>query len=208
MANIPCRSPVSRKRASIETALGFAGLTLSHHEQEECNAGVHRAFNHGLNDYGVAPAYGPNGECEIKPGVALHGLKRIDYALPCKTKACDRNGCRRELERSLTRLNTDHFDLYQLHHLVKPEDVRKALGPGGAMDAILKAREKGKIRGIGSSARSSKAAMAALRGFSFDTLMAALAHGRGSGVGDWLGGVIGMAGSLTMTASLQPPDRP
>jgi aryl-alcohol dehydrogenase-like predicted oxidoreductase len=149
----------------------FAGLALSQYGQEEGTAGVHRAFNQGLNFYDVAPAYGKDGDCEIKLGVALQGLKRSDYILACKTKARDRDGCRTELERSLTRLKTDYFDLYQLHHLVKPEDVKRALGPGGAMETILKAKAEGKIRGIGFSAHTTKAALEALRGFNFDTVM-------------------------------------
>jgi len=149
----------------------FAGLALTHYEQEECTAGVHKAFDKGLNYYDVAPAYGKDGACEIRLGVALQGLKRSDYVLACKTKARDQDGCRKELERSLTRLKTDYFDLYQLHHLVKPEDVKQALGPGGAMETILKAKEEGKIHGIGFSAHTTKAALEALRGFNFDTVM-------------------------------------
>jgi len=149
----------------------FAGLALSHYGQEECTAGVHRAFDKGLNYYDVAPAYGKDGDCEIKLGVALQGLKRSDYILTCKTKARDQDGCRLELERSLTRLKTDYFDLYQLHHLVKPEDVKQALGPGGALETVLKAKEQGKVRGIGFSAHTTKAALEALRGFNFDTVM-------------------------------------
>ena len=153
------------------SVVAFAGLALTHYEQKECTAGVHKAFDKGLNYYDVAPAYGQDGACEIKLGVALQGLKRSDYILACKTKARDKDGCRQELERSLTRLKTDYFDLYQLHHLVKPEDVKKALGPGGAMETILKAKEEGKIRGIGFSAHTTKAALEALRGFNFDTVM-------------------------------------
>ena len=149
----------------------FAGLALTHYEQEECTAGVRKAFDKGLNYFDVAPAYGKDGACEIRLGVALQGLKRSDYVLACKTKARDKDGCRQELERSLTRLKTDHFDLYQLHHLVKPEDVRRALGPGGAMETILQAQKDGKIRGIGFSAHTTKAALEALRGFNFDTVM-------------------------------------
>jgi aryl-alcohol dehydrogenase-like predicted oxidoreductase len=144
---------------------------LTHYEQEECTAGVHRAFDRGVNYYDVAPAYGRDGSCEIRLGVALQGLKRSDYVLTCKTKARDKDGCRQELERSLTRLKTDYFDLYQLHHLVRPEEVTRALGPGGAMETILKAKEEGKIRGIGFSAHTTKAALDALRGFDFDTVM-------------------------------------
>jgi aryl-alcohol dehydrogenase-like predicted oxidoreductase len=149
----------------------FAGLALTHYEQAEATAGVHRAFEKGVNYYDVAPAYGKDGDCEIKLGIALQGLKRSDYVLTCKTKARDADGCRLELERSLQRLKTDHFDLYQLHHLVKPEDVQQALGPGGAMESILKAKEQGKVRGIGFSAHTTKAALEALRGFNFDTVM-------------------------------------
>ena len=101
----------------------------------------------------------------------MQGLQRSDYVLTCKTKARDQEGCRKELDRSLARLKTDYFDLYQLHHLVKPEDVKQALGPGGAMETILKAKADGKIRGIGFSAHTTKAALEAMRGFDFDTVM-------------------------------------
>jgi aryl-alcohol dehydrogenase-like predicted oxidoreductase len=159
------------RRGPEVSVVAFAGLALTHYEQEECTAGVHRAFDRGVNYYDVAPAYGRDGSCEIRLGVALQGLKRSDYVLTCKTKARDKDGCRQELERSLTRLKTDYFDLYQLHHLVRPEEVTRALGPGGAMETILKAKEEGKIRGIGFSAHTTKAALDALRGFDFDTVM-------------------------------------
>lgn len=164
------KRPLGRTGIKV-SVVAFAGLALTHYEQDECNRGVHRAFDRGLNYYDVAPAYGKDGACEIKLGAALQGLKRSDYVLACKTKMRDKDGCRAELERSLTRLKTDYFDLYQLHHLVKPEDVKKALGPGGAMETILKAKEEGKIRGIGFSAHTTKAALEALRGFNFDTVM-------------------------------------
>ena len=153
------------------SVVAFAGLALTHYGQEEGTAGVHQAFAKGVNYFDVAPAYGKEGDCEIKLGIALQGLKRSDYVLACKTKARDQEGCRLELDRSLTRLKTDYFDLYQLHHLVKPEDVKKALGSGGAMETILQAKKEGKIRAIGFSAHTTKAALAAMNGFAFDTVM-------------------------------------
>jgi aryl-alcohol dehydrogenase-like predicted oxidoreductase len=156
------------KKVSV---VAFAGLALTHYEQEECNAGVQRAFAKGVNYFDVAPAYGKDGACEIKLGIALQGLKRSDYVLTCKTKARDKDGCKQELERSLSRLKTDYFDLYQLHHLVKPEEVKQALGPGGAMETILQAKAEGKIRGIGFSAHTTKAALEVMRAFDFDTVM-------------------------------------
>jgi aryl-alcohol dehydrogenase-like predicted oxidoreductase len=149
----------------------FAGLALANADQERGTEGVRRAFDKGLNYYDVAPAYGRDGECELKLGIALQGLKRADYVLACKTKKRDQDGCRQELERSLARLKTDYFDLYQLHHLVRPEEVKQALGPDGALQTILKAKEQGKVRAIGFSAHTTKAALEALRGFDFDTVM-------------------------------------
>lgn len=150
--------------------VGFSGFALKDESAERCHAAVHRAFERGVNYYDVAPAYA-NGECENKLGVAWQGLDRSQFYLACKTKMRDAEGCRQELERSLARLKTDHFDLYQLHHLVQPADVRKALGPGGAMETILKAKERGQVRFIGFSAHTTKAALEALRLFPFDSVM-------------------------------------
>ncbi|MEE8321933.1 MAG: aldo/keto reductase, partial [Gammaproteobacteria bacterium] len=125
--------------------VGFPGLALVHYDQDRCNAGLHDAFKRGVNYFDVAPAYG-NGEAEIKMGIGLQGLDRSRIFLACKTKKRDKEGARMELERSLERLKTDYFDLYQLHHLRWPDEVKQALGPNGAMETILKAKEQGKIK--------------------------------------------------------------
>jgi predicted aldo/keto reductase-like oxidoreductase len=104
-------------------------------------------------------------------GIGLQGLDRGKYFLSCKTKKRDAEGARLELENSLKKLKTDHFDLYQLHHLVKPEEVKQALGPGGAMEAILKAKDQGKLKWIGYSAHTTKSALEVMKGFKFDTVM-------------------------------------
>jgi len=152
------------------SVVGFPGLALVHYEQEKCTTALHSAFDKGLNYYDVAPAYG-NGQCETKMGIGLQGLDRSKYFLACKTKKRDKDGCRKELEESLRLLKTDHFDLYQLHHLVRPSEVQQALGPDGAMEAILQAKKEGKIRFIGYSAHTTKAALEVMKGFKFDTVM-------------------------------------
>jgi predicted aldo/keto reductase-like oxidoreductase len=152
------------------SVVGFPGLSLVHYEQDKCTAAIHDAFERGVNYFDVAPAYG-NGQCETKMGIGLRGLDRSKYFLACKTKKRDQEGARQELEQSLKLLQTDHFDLYQLHHLVQPSQVKQALGPGGAMETILKAKAEGKIKWIGFSAHTTKAALEALKGFKFDTVM-------------------------------------
>jgi predicted aldo/keto reductase-like oxidoreductase len=152
------------------SVVGFPGLALIHYEQEKCTAAIHDAFQRGINYFDVAPAYG-NGQCETKMGIGLQGLDRSKYFLACKTKKRDKAGARQELEHSLKELKTDHFDLYQLHHLVQPAHVKQALGPGGAMETFLEARKEGKIRYIGYSAHTTRAALAVMKEFKFDTVM-------------------------------------
>ncbi|MGC8885568.1 MAG: aldo/keto reductase [Verrucomicrobiia bacterium] len=161
------KRPLGKTGLMISTA-AFSGFALNKYEQEECNAGVKRAFDRGVNYFDVAPAYG---ESENRMGIALQGIDRSKYYLACKTKMRDAKGAMEEMERSLKRLKTDYFDVYQLHHLRKPEEVEKAFGPGGAMEAILKAKEQDKVRFIGFSAHTTKAALEAMKQFKFDTVM-------------------------------------
>jgi len=152
------------------SVVGFPGLALTHYEQEECTAGLHAALERGVNYFDVAPAYG-KGVCETRMGIGLEGVERSRYFLSCKTKARDKAGAREELERSLKLLKTDQFDLYQLHCLRRPEEVEEALGPDGAIRTLLEARERGQVKYLGFSAHTTKAAVAAMRGFRFDTAM-------------------------------------
>jgi predicted aldo/keto reductase-like oxidoreductase len=151
--------------------VGFPGLALMREDQEGANRAVRAAFERGVNYFDIAPAYGKDGECEIKLGPALRQLDRSKVFLACKTKARDKDGARSELERSLKRLQTDHFDLYQLHHLVTGDEVKRVFGPGGAFETFLAARDEGKVKWFGFSAHSTKAALAALKAHAFDTVM-------------------------------------
>lgn len=152
------------------SVVGFPGLALAKCSQEQGTAALHSAFERGVNYFDVAPAYG-NGDAEIKMGIGLQGLDRSKYFLACKTHKRDHAGAQMELDRSLERLKTDHFDLYQLHHLVTPAEVKQALGPNGALEVALKAKEQGKINFIGFSAHTTKGALEAMRAFRFDTVM-------------------------------------
>jgi predicted aldo/keto reductase-like oxidoreductase len=117
------------------SVVGFPGLALIHYDQAECTAALHSAWERGVNYYDVAPAYG-NGQCETKMGIGLEGLDRSSYFLACKTKKRDKAGAREELEQSLKLLKTDHFDLYQLHHLRWKDEVDQALGPDNFVEYL------------------------------------------------------------------------
>ena len=152
------------------SVVGFPGLALAHCDQEKGTAALHDAFERGVNYFDVAPNYG-NGDAEIKMGIGLQGVDRSKYFLACKTHKRDKAGAQLELDRSLKRLKTDHFDLYQLHHLVRPAEVKEVFDADGAMEVILRARDEGKIKHIGFSAHTTKGALEAMKKFKFDTVM-------------------------------------
>jgi predicted aldo/keto reductase-like oxidoreductase len=115
----------------------------------------------------VAPSYG---DAEEKLGPALEPHRKGVF-LACKTQGRTRDVANAELESSLRRMRTDHFDLYQHHAVTKRADVETILGPGGAMEAFEAAKKAGKLRFIGFSAHSVEAALALMDGYAFDTLL-------------------------------------
>jgi aryl-alcohol dehydrogenase-like predicted oxidoreductase len=128
---------------------------------------VARAIERGINYFDVAPSYG---DAEEKLGPALEPY-RDQVFLACKTMERTKEGAWRELNESLKRLRTDHFDLYQFHAVTTLDKVEAIFSPNGAIEAFLKAKEEGLIRYIGFSAHSEEAALAMLEKFDFDTVL-------------------------------------
>ncbi|MHC4158934.1 MAG: aldo/keto reductase [Planctomycetota bacterium] len=148
--------------------IAFGGIVVMNAEPEHAARVVAEAVEKGINYFDVAPTYG---DAEVKLGPALRPY-RDKVLLACKTKKRDRKGAKEELHRSLKRLHTDRFDVYQLHAITDVEkDVKTALGKDGAMEAILEARKQGLVRHIGFTAHSPEAALTAMREFDFDTVM-------------------------------------
>ena len=148
--------------------VGFGGVLLCRTEEAECKRMVSAAVERGINYFDVAPFYG-NGEAEKKMGPALEPFRKDVFA--CKTMDRTASGSRLELERSLQRLRTDHFDLYQFHSVKTVEEVEQTLGPDGAGETLLKARAEGKVRFLGFSAHSAAAALALMGKFPLDSVL-------------------------------------
>ena len=160
------RRPLGKtgKKLSI---LGFGGIVVMDATPQQAEQRVRTAVEHGVNYFDVAPSYG---DAEVKLGPALEPYRDRVF-LACKTTERKREGAARELERSLKRLRTDHFDLYQLHAMTSLEDVDTVFASDGAMSAFLEARQAGKVRFLGFSAHSVEAAMALMDRFAFDTIL-------------------------------------
>ncbi|MGD0549564.1 MAG: aldo/keto reductase [Candidatus Bathyarchaeia archaeon] len=162
--------PRRRFKSGVElSVIGFGGMIVVGLAQKEANQIVADAVSQGINYFDVAPQYG-EGEAEQKMGPALQPY-REDVFLACKTLRRDAQGAREELDRSLKRLRTDHFDLYQFHAIVTMEEVERIFAPGGAIETFIRAREEGKVRFIGFSAHSTEAALAMMDRFDFDSIL-------------------------------------
>ncbi|MDF1512821.1 MAG: aldo/keto reductase [Anaerolineae bacterium] len=109
--------------------------------------GYQYALDSGVNYLDTAPAY-HEGKDEEYVGKAIAG-RRQNLVLATKVGKRDAAGARQELETSLRLLGTDYIDIWQLHYLNKAEEREQALGPGGALETAVKAREQGLIRFIG-----------------------------------------------------------
>ncbi|MBV9864874.1 MAG: aldo/keto reductase [Abitibacteriaceae bacterium] len=147
--------------------IAFGGIVVTDAEPADASRSVAEAVDRGVNYFDVAPSYG---DAEIKLGPALEPY-RNQVHLACKTGKRDKAGAAAELRQSLKHLRTDHFDVYQLHALSKMEELEQVLGPDGALEAFLEARDAGLIRHIGFSAHSSEVAVEAIKRFDFDTVL-------------------------------------
>jgi aryl-alcohol dehydrogenase-like predicted oxidoreductase len=147
--------------------IGFGGIVVMNATTEQAASRVKEAIDYGINYFDVAPSYG---NAEVMLGPALRPYRK-DVFLACKTGERKKEGARRELEQSLKNLQTDHFDLYQLHAVTSLEDVDTIFDRGGAIETFQEARDEGKVRFLGFSAHSVEAAMALMDRFDFDTLL-------------------------------------
>jgi predicted aldo/keto reductase-like oxidoreductase len=149
--------------------IALGGIVVCGMEQKEADRRVAEAFDRGVNYFDCAPTYF-DGEAEIKLGSALQPY-RAKVFLAEKTTQRDAKGAREELERSLGRFHTDHVDLYQFHAVSSMEDVDKILGPGGAAETFIKARQEGKVRHLGFSAHNSPAALRLMDALELDSVL-------------------------------------
>ena len=160
------RRPLGRTGEKL-SILGFGGIVVMNATPQEASRRVGEAIDAGINYFDVAPSYG---NAEERLGPALEPYRK-DVFLACKTTQRSKTGAAAELENSLKKMRTDHFNLYQLHAVAKLEEVEQILKPGGALEAFLEAKKAGKINFIGFSAHSVEAAMALMDRYNFDTIL-------------------------------------
>ena len=133
----------STGHASSRTLLGAAAFGQV--TQDDADAAIDLALARGVNHIDTAYSYGES-ELRIGSWIKRHGKP---FFLATKTAEREAGKAREQIHQSLERLGVDQVDLIQLHNLVEPEGWRVALGPGGALEAAIAARDEGLVRFIG-----------------------------------------------------------
>jgi uncharacterized protein len=173
MSDMPYRTlGRTGERVSI---VGVGGFHLSVPAEADAIRIVRGALDAGVNFLDNSWDYA-GGESERRMGVALRDGYRDKAFLMTKIDGQTSTSAAQQLEESLRRLQTDHVDLLQFHEVIRMADASRILGPGGALEAVLRAREQGKLRYIGFTGHKSphihKAMLEAAfrQGFTFDAV--------------------------------------
>lgn len=152
------------------TLVVFGGAALGRVSQAEAFQALDMMLAAGVNHIDIAPSYG-HAETLTGPWLEQH---RDKFFLACKTTERSREGAWAELQKSLRLLHTDKLELYQLHAVTAFEQLEQAMRPGGAIEALVEAREKGLTRWLGITGHgldSPAIQIAALERFDLDTVM-------------------------------------
>lgn len=123
----------------------FGAAALGRVTQAEADQTIELLLSEGINHIDTANSYGES-ERRLGPWTERY---RDQFFLATKTEERTYAKAKEHLHRSLDLLRTDHLDLWQMHCLVQPDQWERAMGPGGALEAFIEAKEQGLVRFIG-----------------------------------------------------------
>ena len=138
------------------TMLGVGGWHIGEMSEAEAQKTIETALEGGVRFFDSAESYQAGGS-ESRLGKLLVPKYRDDVFLMTKTTARNATDAWKHLEGSLTRLNIDQLDLWQMHSVQNPADVDERID-NGILDVMLEAKATGKTRYIGFTGHASPAA--------------------------------------------------
>jgi hypothetical protein len=161
-------------KAGIFSLGGQSALERPHNESDAVPL-IERALDLGVNYIDTSSIYGgPERWSEQYIGRVMK-RRRTEAFLASKTKERTREGSLRMLERSLQLLQTDHLDCWQLHDLGTMGDIEEVFARGGAMEALIQAREQGVVKHLGITGHfRPDCLIEAIRRYPFDTVLLAV----------------------------------
>ncbi len=123
----------------------FGGASLSDGDRQKADGALALLRSYGVNHIDSSVSYG---DADKLIGGWMDEY-RHEFFLAGKIDARSYDGARKELDESLENLHTDHFDLLQMHELVRDDDVDRFLDGDGAAGVLLEAKKGGVATHIG-----------------------------------------------------------
>ncbi len=149
------------------SVLGCGTMWFSKMTQDATDLALNHALDRGVTYFDCARGYG---DAEIKVGRAI-GARRDEFFMATKTAARDAQAAAREIDESLQRLGMDHIDLIQIHYVNYQAEIDQVLGPDGALEAAIQAKDEGKVRHIGLTGHRPEKLAAWLREWPFEAVL-------------------------------------
>lgn len=135
---------------------------------------VERAIDLGVNYIDTAAQYGGSERWSQRYIGQVMKRRRNEVYLASKTHDRTREGSLELLHQSLTLLNTDHLDAWQLHHIDTMDEVERIFAKGGAIEALQQARDQKMVRFLGITGHNNPdVLMECIRRFPFDQILMA-----------------------------------
>jgi aryl-alcohol dehydrogenase-like predicted oxidoreductase len=154
----------------MSTIAIFGAAAFWEISQKDADKVMEQVIEAGINHLDVAPSYG---QAEIRIGPWMP-RERQRFFLGCKTTERTRDGAWNEMQQSLKRLQTESFDLYQLHAVTTFEELDQVTGKGGALESAVSAQRAGLTKFIGITGHGVDAPaiyLEALKRFDFDSIL-------------------------------------
>jgi uncharacterized protein len=160
------------------SAIGLGGFHIGQPGLSEADSIklIHSAIDRGITFMDNSWDYN-NGDSEKRMGKALsQGGYRQKVVLMTKIDGRTKEAAEKQIDESLQRLQTDHLDVLQHHEVIRYEDPDRIFAEGGAMEAVLAAKQAGKLRFIGFTGHKDPhihlymLEVARKHGFHFDTV--------------------------------------
>ena len=129
--------------------MGFGGIPIQKIDEEGTKKLLHAMAEKGINYIDSARGYTVS---EQYIGYGLEGI-RDKFVLATKSMSRTKEAMAADIETSLGNFRTDYIDLYQVHN-PSMEQLDQVIGEGGALEALMEAKEAGKIGHIGLTAHS------------------------------------------------------
>ena len=155
---------------SENSVLIFGGAALAEATEEDSDMAIAQALDAGVDHFDTAADYG---DSELQYGRWMPEIRDRIF-LSTKTGLREKDAAKRQIQESLERLRVDNVDLLQLHSVGDLEDLDRATGPGGSLEAAIEAKEEGLVGAVGITGHGNEAPathLEALRRYPFETVL-------------------------------------